>query len=80
MSIIEKRRPRAGPTGFALVMESDRELRAVIRTALQLDGHRVECVADCAGVLAWRNNVGPVPDECWPWALESWTRTGRRYR
>jgi len=63
MSTIEERRSRAGPPGFALVMESDLDLRAVIRTALLLDGHRVECVADCAGVLAWHDNVGPVPDE-----------------
>ena len=63
MSTIEKRKSRAGPPGFALVMESDPELRAVIRTALQLDGHRVECVEDCAGVLAKRSKVGPLPDE-----------------
>lgn len=63
MSTIEKRRSRAGPPGFALVMESDLELRAVIRAALLLDGHRVECVSDCAGVLAWRNSVGPLPEE-----------------
>ena len=63
MSTIEKRRSRAGPPGFALLMESDLELRAVICTALQLDGHRVECVEDCAGVLANRSKVGPLPDE-----------------
>lgn len=63
MSTIEKRRSRAGPPGFALVMESDLELRAVLRAALLLDGHRVECVSDCAGVLAWRNSVGPLPEE-----------------
>jgi hypothetical protein len=44
-------------------MEADLDLCAVIRAALLLDGHRVECVADCAGVLAWRDNVGSVPDE-----------------
>jgi hypothetical protein len=43
-------------------MESDLDLRAVIRTGLLLDGHRVECVPDCAGVLAWRSSVGPLPD------------------
>jgi hypothetical protein len=50
------------PPGFALVMESDLDLRAVIRAALLLDGHRVECVPDCAGVLAWRSSVDPQPD------------------
>ncbi len=63
MSNIEKRRSRPRPPGFALVMEPDLELRAVIREALLLDGHRVECVADCAGVLARRSKVGPLPDE-----------------
>jgi DNA-binding response OmpR family regulator len=64
MSIIEKRPSKAKAPAFALVMESDLDLRAVIRTALQLDGHRVECVADCAGVLAWRDKPGrPAPDE-----------------
>jgi len=51
------------PSGFALVMESDLDFRAVIRTALLIEGHRVECVADCAEVLAWRGSVRPVPDE-----------------
>jgi hypothetical protein len=63
MSTTEKRRSPAGPPGFALVMESDLDLRAVIRAALLLDGHRVECVSNCAGVLAWRDSVGPLPDE-----------------
>jgi hypothetical protein len=63
MSTIEKRKSPAGSPGFALVMESDLELRAVIRTALLLDGHRVECVSNCAGVLAWRKGVGPLPEE-----------------
>jgi len=63
MKTIDKRRSRAGPPGFALVMEPDLELRDVIRAGLQLDGHRVECAADCAGVLAWRSCVGPQPDE-----------------
>ena len=59
----EKRRVRADPQGLALVMEPDLELSAVIREALLLDGHRVECVADCAGVLASRSRVGRQPDE-----------------
>lgn len=69
MSTSEKpasEKPASRPTapGFALVMEADLDLRAVIRAALLLDGHRVECVEDCAGVLAWRRDkVGPVPDE-----------------
>jgi DNA-binding response OmpR family regulator len=50
-----------GPPGFALVMESDLDLRAVIRAALLLDGHRVECVPDCAGVLAFRTQGLPQP-------------------
>jgi len=50
-----------GPPGFALVMESDLDLRAVIRAALLLDGHRVECVPDCAGVLAFRTHGLPQP-------------------
>ena len=62
MRTIKKSRPRPGPPGFALVMESDPDLRAVIRAGLLLDGHRVECVPDCAGVLAWRRSVGPRPD------------------
>ena len=62
MRTIKKSRPRPGPPGFALVMEPDLDLRAVIRTGLLLDGHRVECVPDCAGVLAWRSKVGPFPD------------------
>jgi hypothetical protein len=63
MSTTEKRQSPAGLPGFALVMESDLDLRAVIRAALLLDGHRVECVSNCAGVLAWRDSVGPLPDE-----------------
>ena len=62
MRTIKKSRPQPGPPGFALVMESDLDLCAVIQSALLLDGHRVECVPDCAGVLAWGSNVGPVPD------------------
>lgn len=58
MSAAEKDATR--PTGFAVVMESDLDLRAVLRDALVLDGHRVECARDCAAVLAWR---GPPPDE-----------------
>ena len=63
MSTIEKSRSRAGPAGFALVMESDPELRAALRAALLLDGHLVECASNCAGVLARRKNVGALPDE-----------------
>jgi len=63
MRTIEKRKSRAGLPGFALVMESDPELRAVLRAALLLDGHLVECVSNCAGVLAWRDSVGSLPDE-----------------
>jgi DNA-binding response OmpR family regulator len=63
MSTTVKPRAREGPPFFALVMESDVDLRAVIQTGLQLDGHRVECVADCAGVLAWRSCAGARPDE-----------------
>ena len=63
MSTASSHRPGTGPPGFALVMESDQDLRAVIRAALLLDGHRVECVPDCAGVLAWRGSAGPLPDE-----------------
>jgi hypothetical protein len=63
MKTKEMRRSRAGPPGFALVMEPDEELRAVLHSALSLDGHRVECVEDCAGVLAWRSSLGNQPDE-----------------
>jgi DNA-binding response OmpR family regulator len=63
MSIIAKYAPRKVTTGFALVMESDLDLRGVIHDALVLDGHRVECVSDCAAVLAWRSSGEPLPDE-----------------
>jgi DNA-binding response OmpR family regulator len=63
MSIIEKLAPSKVTTGFALVMESDLDLRGVIHDALVLDGYRVECVSDCAAVLARRTAVGPSPDE-----------------
>src|SRR2546426_10238734 len=63
MSTIEKRKSRAGPPGVALVMESDPELRAVLRAALLLDGHLVESVSNCAGVLARRKSAGALPDE-----------------
>ena len=53
----------AAPAGFALVMESDVDLRATICSALLLEGHRVESVADCAGVLSWRKSLGPLPDD-----------------
>jgi len=42
-------------------MESDVELSAVIRAGLLLDGHRVESMANCAEVLAWRARGGPAP-------------------
>jgi hypothetical protein len=59
-----ERRHEAGPLpGFALVMEPDTDLRATICAALALNGHRVESVADCAGVLAWRAGVRPLPDD-----------------
>jgi hypothetical protein len=51
------------PPGFALVMEPDADLRATLCAALALDGYRVESVADCAGVLAWRDGAAPVPDD-----------------
>jgi DNA-binding response OmpR family regulator len=60
MSITEKYAPGIG---FALVMESDLDLRGVIHDALVLEGHRVQCVRDCAAVLAWWSGVGPLPDE-----------------
>jgi len=63
MSTIEKRKSPAGPPGFALVMESDPDLRALLRAALRLDGHLVECVSNCAGVLARRKSAGALPDE-----------------
>jgi len=58
MSTVEKR-----ASSFTLVMEPDLDLRAVIHDALVLEGHWVQCVPDCAAVLAWRSSVGPVPDE-----------------
>jgi hypothetical protein len=57
------RKPGTSPSGFAVVMEADADLSATICSALRLEGHRVESVLDCAGVLDWRKNVGPVPDE-----------------
>jgi hypothetical protein len=63
MSTSEVRQPGAGPPGFALVMESDSDLRATICSALLDAGHRVESVSDCAGVLALRTGAGPLPDE-----------------
>ena len=53
----------AGAAGFALVMESDVDLRDTICSALVLEGHRVESVSDCAGVLSWRKSLGPLPDD-----------------
>jgi len=63
MSISGKHAPRKVTAGFALVMESDLDLRGVIHDALVLDGHRVECVSGCAAVLARRTGSGPSPDE-----------------
>jgi DNA-binding response OmpR family regulator len=63
MSIVEEHAPKPAATGFALVMESDPDLLGVIHDALVLDGHRVECVRDCAAVLARCASVGPFPDE-----------------
>jgi len=63
MGTIEERAPEQGPTCFALVMESDGDLRATIHDALVLEGHRVECVPDCAAVLARCAGDGPLPDE-----------------
>lgn len=62
MSTTKFRKPRTAPAGFALVMEPDADLRGVICSALLLEGHRVEWVVDCAGVLAWRSTLGPLPD------------------
>lgn len=62
MKASEDRKPKTVSPGFALVMESDVDLRAMICSALLLEGHRVESVADCAGVLAWRGSAGPPDD------------------
>jgi DNA-binding response OmpR family regulator len=63
MSNIARSTLQPAAIGFALVMESDPDLRGVIYDALVLDGYRVECVADCAAVLARRTSGGPLPDE-----------------
>jgi DNA-binding response OmpR family regulator len=63
VNINEKRLPRPTPPGFALVMEPDLELRDVIRAALLLEGHSVECFVDCAEVLARRGKLGALPHE-----------------
>jgi DNA-binding response OmpR family regulator len=63
MSTSEVRQPGTGPPGFALVMESDVDLRSTICSALTHAGHRVESVPDCAGVLAFRSGAGPLPDD-----------------
>lgn len=63
MSTTKVRKPGAGPPGFALVMESDVDLRGMICSALLLEGHRVESVVDCAGVLAWCEGTHPAPDD-----------------
>ena len=60
----ELRNTRTGAAGFALVMESDADLRATICNALTLDGYRVEEVSDCAGVLALRTRAaGDLPND-----------------
>jgi DNA-binding response OmpR family regulator len=56
-------KPGTVTKGFALVMESDVDLRTVICSALELDGHRVQSVSDCAGVLALRGRTGKRPDD-----------------
>lgn len=63
MSTTEVHQPGRGPPGLALVMESDVDLRGMICTALLMEGHRVESVVDCAGVLAWCNGGHPAPDD-----------------
>lgn len=63
MKASEDRKAKTAPRGFALVMEADVDLRAMICSALVSEGHRVESVADCAGVLAWRSGVEPLPDD-----------------
>jgi hypothetical protein len=62
MSNTEKGKSAQQPRGFTVVMESDLDFRAVVRSALLLEGHRVECVANCAEVLAWRGSARPLPD------------------
>ena len=74
MRTIKKSRPHPGPPGFALVMESDLDLRAVIRAALLLDGHRVECVPDCAGVLASIANPLPRSQVAFSTRAHRWAR------
>ena len=58
-----ERKDGTGPPGFALVMEPDVDLRAMICTALLAEGHRVESVENCAGVLAWNRSVKERPDD-----------------
>jgi DNA-binding response OmpR family regulator len=58
-----ERKHGTGPPGFALVMEPDVDLRAMICSALLAEGHRVESVENCAGVLAWNKSVEPRPDD-----------------
>jgi DNA-binding response OmpR family regulator len=58
-----ERKEGTGPPGFALVMEPDADLRAMICSALLAEGHRVESVANCAGVLAWNRSVKARPDD-----------------
>jgi DNA-binding response OmpR family regulator len=59
----KERTQGTGPPGFALVMEPDADLRAMICSALLSEGHRVESVENCAGVLAWNKSVEARPDD-----------------
>src|SRR5690242_3268420 len=58
-----ERKHRTGRPGFALVMEPDVDLRAMICSALLSEGHRVESVENCAGVLAWNKSGEARPDD-----------------
>jgi hypothetical protein len=60
---MDSERKGTGPPGFALVMEPDVDLRAMICSALLSEGHRVESVENCAGVLAWNKSVEARPDD-----------------
>src|SRR5689334_21847217 len=44
-------------------MEPDVDLRAMICSALLFEGHRVESVENCAGVLAWNESAKARPDD-----------------
>ena len=58
-----ERKHGTGPPGFALVMEPDGDLRAMLCSALLAEGHRVESVENCAGVLAWNKSAETRPDD-----------------